>query len=114
MPDERTRLSDEDEAGFQEWVHTNRRAPGVGNHDDPSSKYDMRGFYKDKAARAQWKPGDHFPDTYKQHGHPLFSAESKYSRGPQDGGQWMGDTLVDPPTASHISAFAAPAKKARR
>lgn len=36
----------------------------------------------------------HWPDTFKQHGHPTFSVESQYSKGPNDGGRWNGDVYV--------------------
>jgi hypothetical protein len=47
--------------------------------------------------------GAHGPDTYKQHGHPTFSTESKYSRGKWDGGTWIpgSEVLMPPPFASH-------------
>lgn len=96
---ETTQLSPTEEAHFQQWVSANRSAPGVGTYDAPESKYDMRGFWNDKPALAAWKPGEHFPDTYKQHGHPTFSVESKYSKGHGDGGTWAGDTFVPATTA---------------
>jgi hypothetical protein len=76
--------------------------------DHPESRYDYRGYWKDHASkgrdRTEINAGDqqrHFPDTYKQHGHESFSAESRYSRGPQDGGRWLpGDVLIDPPRRS--------------
>lgn len=99
MTDETTHLSPAQEAAFLEWVQQNKSAPGVGTFED--APYDMRGFWQDKKARGSWTPGEHFPDTYKQHGHPSFSVESKYSRGLQDGGQWLGETLIQPPMPSH-------------
>lgn len=89
-----TTLSPTEEQAYRTWLAANRTAPGIANADSPAAHYDMRGFFADKQALAQWKPGEHFPDTYKQHGHPTFSVESKYSAGPNDGGSWNGDTFV--------------------
>lgn len=94
MPTESTRLSPLEAALFAKWVEENKNAPGVGTYDSPEAKYDMTGFFHDKQALSQWKPGDHFPDTYKTHGHPTFSIQSKYSKGPFDGGTWDGDQFV--------------------
>ncbi len=100
---ETTALSSGDEAKYRQWVQDNNIPDG------PDSRYDMRGYWQDIASKGgdetQINDQDrlrHFPDTYKQHGHPTFSAESKYSRGPQDGGKWIGDTLVPPPSPSHV------------
>lgn len=87
---ETTKLEPAEEQKYQDWRKANIRAPGIANADNPSSRYDMRGFFEDKDALSQWKPGEHFPDTYKQHGYPTFSVESKYSKGPYDGGTWTG------------------------
>lgn len=110
MADERTVLSPEDERQFLAWV----RANGIQDLDHPDSHYDYRGYWKAVASKGQdvrqMNAQDgrlHYPDTFKQHGHPTFSVESQYSRGLQDGGRWIGDTLVAPPMASH-----APASKA--
>ncbi len=108
MPADTTILSPAEEVLFQRWIKENidSRTPGFQGWEEPDSKYDMRGFFHDKEALSQWKPGDHGPDTYKQHGHPTFSVESKYSRGLQDGGQWIEGSpdergLIQPPQASH-------------
>lgn len=88
---ETTKLDPLEEALFKSW--------GVANHlpdiDQPDAHYDYRGFYK-ASQGAVHPPGsvEHFPDTFKQHGHPTFSIESMYSRGPWDGGMWMGDTYL--------------------
>lgn len=63
--------------------------------DHPAAKYDYRGYWRDVAAKGgdqtkTYADGPHFPDTYKQHGHPTFSVESKYSAGQFDGGRWGG------------------------
>lgn len=93
---ETTPLNPDDEQQFQHWAASNQ-LQGI---DVPDSHYDMRGYWK-AHPDATPVPGDHFPDTFKQHGHPTFSSESQYSRGPQDGGAWLGDQLLAPPVASH-------------
>lgn len=60
--------------------------------DHPDSHYDYRGAFL--AGLGRGASTGHFPDTFKQHGHPTFSVESKYSAGPGDGGSWRGDTFV--------------------
>ena len=105
MPSETTALSPGEERQFRAWA----KAQGVRDLDHPASRYDYRGYWKhvvskgEKGTQIDPKDGQrHFPDTFKQHGHPLFSAESQYSRGKSDGGQWLpGDVIVGPPAASH-------------
>ena len=99
-----TSLTPAEEMAFRQWVSEN----GITDVDHPDSRYDYRGYWKAIASRGQdvrqVNSLDHllhYPDTFKQHGHPTFSAESQYSRGPQDGGQWIGETLVAPPMPSH-------------
>lgn len=89
--EERTDLSADDEAQFQQWTSDNN----LSDVDHPDSHYDYRGFWKETNG-APHPPGAqmHFPDTYKTHGHPTFSVESKYSKGPQDGGRWEGDNFI--------------------
>lgn len=74
-----------EEAQFRLWAQTN----GIQHYDSPDAYYDMRGFWKSTQGAAH-PPGSeqHFPDTFKQHGHPTFSVESQYSAGPYDGGRW--------------------------
>ena len=83
---ETTVLSPLEEALFQAWG----RANGIEDVDSPESAYDYRGFFKETNGKVH-PPGavEHFPDTYKQHGHPTFSSESKYSKGMWDGGMWV-------------------------
>jgi hypothetical protein len=90
-----TVLTPADEAAFQAWARANR-IPDV---DHPDSHYDYRGFWK-ATAGAPHPPGSdaHFPDTFKQHGHPTFSQESQYSQGAWDGGKWINDTFLAQPT----------------
>jgi hypothetical protein len=99
MPSERTPLTPNEEAQFQQWVLDNK-IPDV---DNPDSHYDYRGFWRSTRGAAH-PPGSalHFPDTFKQHGHPTFSVESQYSRGLQDGGRWLSDDVqMGPPEPSH-------------
>lgn len=96
-PAEITRLSPLEEALFQAWGKAN----GIEDVDDPESFYDYRGFYKATNGKVH-PPGmvEHFPDTFKQHGHPTFSIDSNYSKGAHDGGMWLGDKyLPQPPMA---------------
>jgi hypothetical protein len=103
---DQTSLTPSEELQFQLWARVN----DIRDVDHPDSHYDYRGYWKDLASQGrdqtQINAEDqrlHFPDTYKQHGHPSFSVESRYSRGPWDGGQWIGETLVPPPEASHVT-----------
>jgi hypothetical protein len=91
QPRETTRLSVKDELRFQAWAHRN----GITDVDHPDSHYDYRGYWR-SVKGADHQPGAHFPDIFKQHGHPTFSVESQYSRGPNDGGHWQGETFVPP------------------
>jgi hypothetical protein len=97
-PKETTVLTPGDEYQFRLWAAQN----ALRDVDHPDSHYDYRGFWK-ATQGAPHQPGgaQHFPDTFKQHGHPTFSVESQYSRGLQDGGRWLGDTLMAPPMPSH-------------
>jgi hypothetical protein len=89
---ERTFLNNRDEGLFQNWVARN----GITDVDDPKSFYDYRGFWKQNPSFNKSTPDEHFPDTFKQHGHPTFSQESEYSRGPWDGGMWLNETFFPP------------------
>jgi hypothetical protein len=107
MP-EVTQLTPAEETAFRAWVERN----GITDLDHPDSHYDYRGFWKATGgaprapglmtSRGTVGPPGHFPDTFKQHGHPTFSQESQYSRGPRDGGMWVGENdtlLAQPPMA---------------
>lgn len=92
MPAEITPLSPLEEALFQKWVAKNN----LTDVDNPDSHYDYRGFFKSAQAHA---PGSHYPDTFKQHGHPTFSDESQYAtQFDPSGGVWVnrggGDELI--------------------
>lgn len=77
-----TMLPADQEAQFRQWVQANR-VPFDPNN--PTSDYDMRGFWQDQAARqqgTQTNPNDglpHYPDTYKTPFHQSFSNESRYA-----------------------------------
>lgn len=99
---ERTPLSPPEEAAFQQWAQANK----IENYDHPDAHYDMRGYWKGIASKGgdetQINAADtlrHFPDTFKQHGHPTFSVESQYSAGPFDGGRWLWNDAFVPPGA---------------
>lgn len=99
MPKEQTRLTPEEEMAFQAWAQANK----IENYDHPDAHYDMRGYWKQVAAKggdeSQINAGDglrHYPDTFKQHGHPTFSVESQYSAGPFDGGRWLQNDAFVP------------------
>ena len=95
---ETTPLSPREEASFRMWALQN----GITDVDHKDSKYDYRGYWKETRGAPIRFGVDHFTDTYKQHGHPTFSVESKYSRGLQDGGQWLTeDVLMPAPMPSH-------------
>jgi hypothetical protein len=96
---ETTLLPPGDEAAFQRWARENQ----LRDVDHPDSFYDYRGYWQSSGGPPQ-PPGAHFPDTYKQFGHPSFSVESQYAQ-PGEGGTWIGETLLpQPPLAvSHRS-----------
>lgn len=96
MPaNETTSLTPQDEARFKAWANRNR----ISDVDAADSHYDYRGYWKENGDKSVRFGVDHFPDTYKQHGHPTFSVESKYSKGSNDGGRWDGERFI-PPTAA--------------
>lgn len=102
-----TRLSAKDELRFQSWAHRN----GITDVDHPDSHYDYRGYWR-SVKGADHPQGVHFPDTFKQHGHPTFSVESKYSRGPGDGGRWIGETFI-PQNAEQAQRDVLPTQRPR-
>jgi hypothetical protein len=88
-PRDTTPLTPAAEKKFRAWT----RQMGVTDADEPNAFYDYRGAYK-----AGVKPGAdrHWPDTFKQHGHPTFSNESQYA-GEGEGGAWAPDGRFLPP-----------------
>ena len=96
MP-ETTRLAPAEEIQFRVWA----RANNITDVDHPDSHYDYRGYWKQIVSQGgeatkTYADGLHFTDEYKQHGHPTFSVESRYSAGPWDGGRWNGEDFVPP------------------
>jgi hypothetical protein len=108
--DETTHLGTEEEIAFQAWAKKNN----IRDVDHPDSHYDYRGYWKDQGGPAIRGGVDHFPDTYKQHGHPTFSIESKYSRGIGDGGAWDGETFRPAPPGGVDTVYEDPAEAERR
>lgn len=99
-----TALSPTEEARFRRWA-VSREVPFDVNA--KTVDYDMRGFWKNEpAAAAAWKPGMHFPDTYKTPYDTTFSAESRYAV-PGTPFVWQGDKLVDRRTGDVVFAPAA-------
>ena len=74
---------------FAEWLRRNN----VTDLDHPLSFYDYRGAFL-----AGVEPGTdgHYPDTFKQPGHPTFSVESKYATGKNApmAGRWKGERFI--------------------
>lgn len=97
MTNERTTLRPDEETAFRAWAEQN----DIRDVDNPASRYDYRGYWKQIAAKGgdktqMYEDGRHFTDQFKQHGHPTFSVESQYSAGPHDGGRWVGESFVPP------------------
>lgn len=89
MADYETKLTPEEESGFQAWKSTN--APN-----DSGADYDLRGAFKAGISPAE---NGHWPDTFKKPDHPTFSDESQYAVGADaaKAGHWDGDTFIPPP-----------------
>lgn len=87
---ETTALTPEQEQQFQAWASEN----GIRDVNNPKAFYDYRGFWLENGDTPVRGGVDHFPDKFKQHGHPTFSVESQYSKGPADGGRWEGEKFV--------------------
>lgn len=90
QPGERSDIPPEQEMAFRQWLKANK----VTDLDAPDSFYDYRGAFL--AGLNRGKDG-HWPDTYKQHGHPTFSVESRYATpGDPTAGRWEGETFIPP------------------
>lgn len=87
-----TKLLPQEETQFQNWVKQNK----ITDVDHPDSHYDYRGYWKEVGNKPIRYGVDHFPDTYKQPGHPTFSDESIYAKGRTDAGHWDGDKFIPP------------------
>ena len=78
------------EPEFRAWAQRNR----ITDLDNPESHYDYRGAFLAGVNRGE---NGHWPDTFKQHGHPTFSVESRYATpGDPSAGSWAGDTYTPP------------------
>ena len=77
---------------FLRWLVRNK----VEDLDAPDSFYDYRGAFL--AGINRDRKTQHWPDTFKQHGHPTFSVESMYAF-PDDpeAGHWDGETYIAGP-----------------
>lgn len=86
------------EQEFRSWLKRNN----VRDLDAPRAFYDYRGAFLAGVNRGK---GGHWPDTFKQHGHPTFSVESQYAL-PNDpqAGRWNGDKYI-PPMLSPIDTI---------
>lgn len=84
-----TSLNPEQEAAYQVWL----KVHGIKDADNPLAFYDYRGAFLEGVNPFL----GHWPDTYKQPGHPTFSVESKYAfLRPELAGHWKGETYVPP------------------
>jgi len=109
-PAETTALSPAQEQAFRAWA----KAAGIADVDSPHTFYDYRGYWRDIASRGgdqrkSYADGLHFPDTYKQHGHPTFSNESRYAWGRGDAGRWGGpdgETFFAPQRGDSLATLA--------
>lgn len=99
QPYETTRLSANDEKAFRQWAAKNR----ISDVDNPDARYDYRGYWLQSRYRPIRFGIDHFPDTFKQHGHPTFSRESQYSTGVGDGGTWSGEQFNEPSVSDTLA-----------
>lgn len=88
---------------FEAWLQRNR----ITDLDHPQSFYDYRGAF---LAGINKGSNGHWPDTFKQHGHPTFSDESRYATpGDPAAGHWSGQSYmrsssVSSPAAGSIQA----------
>lgn len=91
-----TALGRADEARFRQWLKYHADAhPALGNFNpnDPTSDYDLRGWWLENNGDAPPAEGGHFTDKYKTPYHQSFSNESMYAD-PEAAPKWQrqGDT----------------------
>lgn len=84
---------------FEDWVFGNKVPFNLAAR---IVDYDMRGFWK-KTKGKGWKPGSHFPDTWKTPYDTTFSHESKYAT-KDNPFYWSGDKLIDIRTGQVVFA----------
>jgi hypothetical protein len=95
MPPYTTELNPLDEMKFQKWIKDNN----IKDLNEPDSYYDYRGFWKQNPD-FKHSLGQHFPDTFKQPGHPTFSNESQYANTQNTGGRWADNDVYIPQLAT--------------
>jgi hypothetical protein len=94
-----TQLNPQQESAFRNWLHSS----GASEMFDPNARvvdYDMRGYWLETGGKG-WKPGSHFPDTYKTPYDTTFSNQSKYAT-PDNPFTWRGDVLTDKRTGKDV------------
>jgi len=106
IPSYTTILTSEEEKTFQKWVKETEKTLGRPlGIDEPDSYYDYRGFWKaiqDKDPNTAMVVDPvhkdvHFPDTWKQPGHPTFSIESRYYQPGMRAGYWKDNEYIPIP-----------------
>jgi hypothetical protein len=103
-----TKLSNDDEASFQDWK--TKTLPGGKDSYDPHAPddYDYRGAWK---AGVTPDASGHWPDTFKKPNHQTFSDESIYANARPDlAGHWQGETFVPNGGTEPSSIFSDAAK----
>jgi hypothetical protein len=104
-PKEVSAIPADREADFQSWVERNR----ITDLDHPDSHYDYRGAYLAGVDRGE---AGHWPDTFKQHGHPTFSVESQYAQpGDTEAGHWDGEHFIPAPRRARPAVEAPPSPR---
>jgi hypothetical protein len=93
---------------FRTWLQRNK----ITDLDAPGSFYDYRGAFLAGINRGS---NGHWPDTFKQHGHPTFSVESKYAA-PNDStaGRWQGNQYISPQRGPALTPPLSPVPLPRR
>jgi hypothetical protein len=117
-----TRLSPEEEKGYQKWAKSVKRSPK-----DEEKDYDLKGYYKDvvrgnpdlppylqdsvqyhRDQLAKTGGKGHLPDMYKKPNHPTFSDESVYHGFPTQpeyqplGGHWDEKDKTFTPSSTNM------------
>lgn len=96
-----TQLNPLQESLFQHWAGHVNSLGGIQIPIHGKTDYDYRGFWKSGEAHT-WRPGSHFPDTYKTPYDTTFSGQSKYAtRG--NPLVWRGNKLVDRQTGMVVA-----------
>ena len=89
-----TKLSPQEEAGFQQWAVSESEKAGKDKFRDLED-YDLRGAWKEIQS-GEMKPDErgHLGDKYKKPNHPTFSDQSIYhnTKDPKTGERYLGGT----------------------